>query len=493
VRYDAAIIGAGADGLAAATLLARKGLKTVVIERGDRPGGLLSTLEFHPGFRASPYADEIAAVPPNMHWALDLSRRGAIFVPAPCSLAVWQERRHVLSASAASPVASLLDKISGTRTNIVARAEQQAGRSQGGVFSSGRRHSVEPWPGQTWSAHSLHALLADALADEDAAAHLAALALCGRSADPFLRGSAFHALAPGSGCSGVVMGGLGRLADALVRAAEEAGVEIRCGLDASDLKLDNGRIAGVALVDGSEHEARAVISTLDLKRTFLSLFPWQALPRQLIARVGAFRMTGATARVLFALKQPPAFPSPQLLRGPIHVAPAFSRFAEANLAWRSGSIAAELPVTLRLVSQADPGLAPRGGAVMTATLGAVPCRLFDGAWTKEKRDILRDRALAAAELVFPGVTDRVVAAEVITPGDMDEALGATHGDLWGGEIAADQMLDLRPWADPPAPRTPIRGLYLAGPSSPLGPIATGAAGVLAAQAVMADFNVVPDR
>jgi len=493
VRYDAAIIGAGADGLAAAIMLARKGLKTVVIERGDHPGGLLSTLEFHPGFRASPYADEIAAVPPRIHWALDLARRGAIFAPAPSSLAVWPNRHHLVSESGSSPAASLLDAFAGVRADIVARVRKQAGRSQGGMFSPARRQPAEPWPGEPWTARSLHALLANALADEDAAAHLAALALCGRSADPFLRGSGLHALAPGSGHSGVVMGGLGRLADALVRGAEDAGAEIRFGLDASDLRLDNGRIAGVALVDGSELETRNAISTLDLKRTFLSLFPWQALPRKLIARVGAFRMAGAAARVLFALKSPPAFTEPELLRGPIHAAPAFSQFAEANLAWRSGGIAGELPVTLRIVSAADPSLAPPGSAVMTATIGAVPFRLFDGAWTKEKRDILRDRAIAAAELVFPGVTGLVIAAEVITPNDMDDALGATEGDVWGGEIAADQMLDLRPWADPGAPRTAIRGLYLAGPSSPLGPIATCAAGVLAAEAVMADFNLAPER
>ena len=493
MRYDAAIIGTGADGLAAAIMLARKGLKTVVIERDDRPGGLLSTLEFHPGYRASPYADEIAAVPPRVHWALDLTRRGAIFLPTISSLAIWPNRQQVLTLSGHSRVISLIDKFAAMRAKVVAHAEQQTGRSQGGMFSSARGHPVEPWPGEALSTVSLHSLLASALDDVDATAHVAALALVGRSADPFLLGSAFHALTPGSGCSGILMGGPSRLADALVSAAEEAGVEIRCGLDASDIKLDNGRVAGVGLVDGSEHETKAVISTLDLKRTFLSLFPWQALPRHLIARVGAFRMSGATARVLFALKRPPAFATPELLRGCIHIAPDFSRFAEANLAWRSGSIAAELPVTLRVVSAADPGLAPRGAAVMTATLGAVPFRLFDGSWTKEKRDILRDRAVAAAELVFPGMTNQVVATEVITPGDMDEALGATEGDLWGGEIAADQMLDLRPWIDPAAPRTPIRGLYLAGPSSPLGPVATCAAGVVAAEAVMADFNLVPDQ
>ena len=75
--------------------------------------------------------------------------------------------------------------------------------------------------------------------------------------------------------------------------------------------------------------------------------------------------------------------------------------------------------------------------------------------------VLRARALAAAEAAF-GPLD-VLAAEVIAPPDIEEALGATEGDLWGGEIASDQMLDLRP-----GPRTEIHGLYLAGPSSAAG-------------------------
>ena len=489
MRYDAAIIGAGADGLAAAITLARKGLKTVVIERGDRPGGLLTTREFHPGFFASPYLDEIAPVPPRIHWDFDLSRRGAIFVPAAQSVAHWPGRQHVLALSGASPATSLLHKACVARAQTVTRAERNLSRPKGNVFSFARRQPAETWPGSAFSNRSLQQLLTVGLSDTDTQAHLAALALGGRIADPFLRGSGLQLLAPGAGLSGVVMGGLGTLAGALVHAAEEAGAEVRCGLDASDLRLDNGRITGVALADGCEIEVKAAISTLDLKRTFLSLFSWKALPKHLVTRTGAFRMAGSTARVLFALKWLPGFREPDLLWGPIHVAPELSRFAEANLAWRAGTIASELPVTLRVVSATDPGLAPQGSAVVTATFGGAPFRLFDGAWTREKRRVLYDQALTAAETVFPGVTDQVLAADVITPGDIDEALGATDGDLWGGEIASDQMLDLRPWADPPAPRTPVRDLYLAGPSSPLGPLATCAAGVLAAEALLSDFKM----
>jgi phytoene dehydrogenase-like protein len=489
VRYDAAIIGASADGLAAAAMLARGGLRTIVIERSDLPSGLLCSREFHPGFRASPYLDEIAPIPASIHWDLDLTRRGAVFVPAPCSLARWPDRDHVLNPSAVSPASSLLHKATALRAQTIRRAEKEHKRRRYGWLSFPRTPPREPWPGEVWGSRSLAELLQTELNHPDAAAHHAALALCGRTADPSLLGTALQVLVPGAGLSGIVSGGFERLATALANAARDAGAEIRYGIDVSELKIDNGRVAYVALSDGTEIEAKAIVSTLDLKRTFLSLFSWKTLPKPLVSRTGTFRMAGSTARVLFALKAAPGFSVPDLLRGPIHVAPSLSSFAAANAAWRSATIAGELPTSLRLVTALDPGLAPPGCAVITATLGAVPFRLFDGGWTKEKRDLLRDLAIAAAEFVFPGFASLVIASDVITPADMDDALGATDGDLWGGEFAADQMFDLRPWADPPPPRTTVRGLYLAGLSSPLGPIATCAAGIHAAKAVLADLRI----
>src|SRR6185312_4451972 len=82
VRYDAAIIGAGANGLAAAAALAGAGLKTIVLERGERPGGRCITREFHPGFRASPFCDELSVIPPDIARTLDLARHGAVLTAA---------------------------------------------------------------------------------------------------------------------------------------------------------------------------------------------------------------------------------------------------------------------------------------------------------------------------------------------------------------------------------------------------------------------------
>jgi phytoene dehydrogenase-like protein len=445
VRYDAAIIGAGANGLAAAATLAAAGHKVVLLERAEHCGGRCTTREFHPGFRASPFCDEIAPIPPAIFRALDLARRGAIFFP-PAAAGRFRARASEAVARA------FADAMLAPQPRWFGAASETAA-----------------WPGQELARLSL----AEALDGADCAQ-----ALSGRAADPSLRGSALHLLAPGTGGSGAVIGGLATLAAALEAAARAAGAEILLGLEAADIRHHKHRATGVRLADGTEIEARAVISTLDLRRTFFSLFAWKDLPKAAIERVSQFRHAAATARLLLALDAPAA------MDAPIHT----SGFANAVAAWRSATVPERPPMTLRLVSAGDPSLAPAGQAVMTATLGCIPHHLFDGAWTHEKRQALRERTLAQIEALLPGTAAHVLASDLIVPPDIEEALGVSEGDLDGGEIAPDQMFALRGFEDHPGGRTPIAGLYLGGHSSPMGPFASCAAGVAAARAVMADFK-----
>jgi phytoene dehydrogenase-like protein len=485
--YDAAIIGAGADGLAAAALLARAGHKTIVLERNATPGGRCQTREFHPGFRASPYADELAPIPAELFWSLDLARHGALLAPRPASLALWPDRRSVF---AASDLAKLSAEARTRAAAMSTRADKDAASPPRWRFF-GRKRAAE-WPVEAWAEAALAGVAANLCRDSAGAAHLVAAALAGRAADPLLAGSALHLLAPGSGGSGVARGGLGALGSALAAAAREAGAEIACGLDVTDVKHARGRARGVVLADGAELSAHAVLSTLDVKRTFLSLFSWSSLPRPLARRVNAFRMAGSAARLLLALDAAPEIPgvseAPELSRGTLYISPDIDGAATAHVAWRAGAIAETPPLALRLPSLTDPALAPPGSAVMTVTIGAVPHRLFDGAWTHERRDALRARALAAIEAVLPGTAARIVGYQLIVPSDMEEELALTDGDMWGGEIAPDQMLGQRPGAGAAAPRTALRGLYLAGASTTAGVLATCASGAAAARAIVADFK-----
>jgi phytoene dehydrogenase-like protein len=466
LRYDVCVIGAGADGLAAAATLAVRGLKVAVVERDSQPGGRCATREFHPGFRASPYADELAAIPADIFWSLDLARRGVLLMPSPALPLNGEVLRRAVA------------------NRVLADAGESPRRT---LFAS--RAAYAPWPGEELAARTLLDVLDEASSNSAERAHLLAALLNGRVCDPTFAGSALQLLAGSPG--GMAAGGLGQLGEALRAAAEEAGAEITCGLEAADIKRRGRRVAGVGLADGSEVAARAVISTLDLRRTFLSLFTWSELPPALVDRVGAFRPAPATARLLVALEAPPELPAgieACALRGPIHVAPDAAVLDDATRAWRRAAVPERPPVMLRLVSAVDPSLAPDGAATLTVTLGAIPHTPFDGAWTREKRDRLRDGALAIVESALPGTTKRVLGSELIVPPDVEHMLGVSGGDLSGGELAPDQMLGLRPFAECRGTRTPVEGLYLAGPSSVLGPLATCSAGVAAARAVMADFS-----
>jgi phytoene dehydrogenase-like protein len=53
---DVIFVGAGHNGLAAATLLARRGMKTLVLEARSGVGGAAITETLHPGFRISTLA-----------------------------------------------------------------------------------------------------------------------------------------------------------------------------------------------------------------------------------------------------------------------------------------------------------------------------------------------------------------------------------------------------------------------------------------------------
>ena len=49
-KYDVVVIGSGMGGLAAATLLSRKGYKILLVESKDRIGGRFSTIDYE-GFK----------------------------------------------------------------------------------------------------------------------------------------------------------------------------------------------------------------------------------------------------------------------------------------------------------------------------------------------------------------------------------------------------------------------------------------------------------
>ena len=75
-RYDCIVIGGGHNGLSCAAYLARSGRSVLVLEAGERLGGMAITREFAPGFRASVGAHLLHQMPERLIADLALERHG---------------------------------------------------------------------------------------------------------------------------------------------------------------------------------------------------------------------------------------------------------------------------------------------------------------------------------------------------------------------------------------------------------------------------------
>jgi len=81
--YDVIVIGAGPNGLVAATYLARSGRKVLVLERKSNVGGVAVTEELIPGFRFSACSDAVSNyLAPEIATDLKLGQHGLEVVPA---------------------------------------------------------------------------------------------------------------------------------------------------------------------------------------------------------------------------------------------------------------------------------------------------------------------------------------------------------------------------------------------------------------------------
>src|SRR5215475_12042576 len=75
-QYDAIVVGGGHNGLVTAGYLAKAGLRTLVLERRGRAGGLLATEELAPGVRAPVAADGLGGLRAAVARDLGLASHG---------------------------------------------------------------------------------------------------------------------------------------------------------------------------------------------------------------------------------------------------------------------------------------------------------------------------------------------------------------------------------------------------------------------------------
>src|SRR5262245_56268120 len=108
-HYDAIVIGAGHNGLVAASYLARRGLSVAVVERSNRIGAACVTNEILEGFKVSGGAQVLGMLRSEIIRDLELERHGlAYWLRDPEVFIPFPDGRHLfLYADAGRTMASI--------------------------------------------------------------------------------------------------------------------------------------------------------------------------------------------------------------------------------------------------------------------------------------------------------------------------------------------------------------------------------------------------
>ncbi|HEY3209847.1 MAG TPA: NAD(P)/FAD-dependent oxidoreductase [Actinomycetota bacterium] len=521
---DAVVVGAGHNGLVTAAYLARAGLRTVVLERRDEPGGALATAEIAPGYRVPALAHTVGRLWTSVVRDLRLHEHGLdpiapevrLFAPQPDgrSLTLWADRartaRELRGWSARDSEAyPLFDQKVRSLSSFLAHvhastppdlkkpsasdalAGLKLARAFRGLGKKGTRELLRVLP------MAVADFVGEAFETDALRGAIAARGIQYAAMGPWSAGTTAVLLADSAGNDGgaagqtvFVRGGPGSLAGSLASAARSSGVEIRSGAEVVRVTSSGDRVTGVALSSGEEISSPIVVCGIDPKRTLLSLVDPAAVGPSLVWRAGNLRLPGVVAKVNLALSGLPTFVADggaesERLKGRIAVAPGIDYLERGFDASKYGRVSEQPYLEATIPSLADPGLAPEGGHVMSVLVQWTPYHRREGDWDAE-RDGLGDLVLKTLDALAPGISDLVVARQVITPLDLERDYGLTEGHPLHGEPGLDQLFAWRPMLGHSRYRLALRGLYLCGSGAHPGGGVTGGPGANAAREILAD-------
>lgn len=462
-RYDAVVVGAGPNGLAAAVTLAQAGRSVLVAEAADTVGGGTRTQELTlPGFRhdvcsaihpfavGSPFLRSLPLSEHGLAWAHPEVPVAHGITPTEAALLPREldDASHLLGDHYAETMGSIVGNWSGIEDHIF------------GPLVRLPRHPLAL--ARFGLSAAQPATLAARRFDRAGAALFA-----GCAAHAFLpltrplTASFGWFLMAGAHLHGwpAAVGGSQAIADALASLLRSLGGEIRTGWKVERL---------------SELPPHS-ITMLDLTPEGLVRLAGGRLPSGYLRRVGRYRHGPASYKIDYALDGPIPWRNPDLARaGTVHLAGTIDDIAAAEAAAFGGRDHERPFVLVAQQSLFDPTRAPEGRH--TAWVYAhVP---FGS--TADHTPAIE----AMLEEFAPGFGDTVLARHVIDPAGF-QARNPNYigGDIAGGAHTPMQLV-FRPFPQPNPYATPLPGVYLCSSSTPPGAGTHGMSGHRAAEAAL---------
>ena len=501
MAVDAVVIGAGHNGLVAATLLARAGWSVEVLEQAPVAGGAIGSdttdrgyvhdwgSAFYGVLHTSPVLAELG-LNQRVDWAHTASPVAAVWDPrqpagvmrrtpeltaaglgvdGPAWLELcrwWDRLGERLFGAVLGPVGAPLP--------LLRAGARLAGAREGLQTARTMLEPIEAYATQHFSTDAARLLFAGNATHADVGIDAAG------STPPAI----LLAMAAQTHGMPVPVGGASTLATAMVRAAQDAGAVVRTNVEVTRVVVRSGRAVGVVTADGEGIGVRrAVVADVAPHVLARDLVGEQHLPADWLASLRRHRWTSGYFRLDVDLDGPAPWRDERLADAVVvHVSGDLDEMAMSQAQVRRGRLPDLPQLILGQQDRADPSRVPAGGAGLWVECHC-PARPVDAPPDWQQR--FADRILDRLEQHAPDLRGRIVETTVQTPLDLqDRDPNLVGGDVGGGSAAPDQLLVFRPVAGWSSYRLPVKGLWMCGSASHPGGGVHGLCGRNAAKAVL---------
>ena len=496
--YNAIVIGGGHNGLVAAAYLAKAGARVVVCEARHKTGGAAATdrpWPDHPEFSVTTLSYVMSLMPDSIIRDLRLEQHGYKVHPVGPYVVPLPDGRVLIEYDDPKANYEEFAAINKADADALERWDAWVGglaEVLGPLLMSTPPQVGSKRPGDlleqlrlVWRFRGLDVktvgevtrLMTMSVADlldrffdsDEIKAAMSINGLIGTWAGPYEAGTGYvmahHSIGDVGdgtlGSWGVPEGGMGAVAAALERSAGSFGAEVRTNARVQKILVRNGRAEGVVLEGGEELRAPIVVTACHPQITFLRQLERSELPEGFVHDIEHWSSRSGVVKINLAIGELPrlkAKPEWTDFSGGFEIAPSLAALEKGFEEARAG-VAATFPFSDGVIpTTLDPSLAPEGAHVVSLFTQWVP-HTWSQEPHREELEAYADRVVQAYDDVAPGFKDSVIARQVLGPWDMETEWGLIGGNIFHGELSADQLFHMRPAPGYADYRTPIAGLY----------------------------------
>ena len=436
--YDAIVVGAGPGGSACAALLAKQGMRTLLLEKNDRPGGKALTMS-RGGFRYELWPvtggpsqnTQFEAVLKELGMEAEILPRGPRAAPLYRGPSGEYEPYQLWDSELLKPEESgEVNRFFADMTSLAPQEIEALDDVTFHDFISRYRLPQFVYSFLAMQASVIFVVPIDLLAASEAV----------KTIQDFRR--------DGAGC--YFKGGYGRLAETLAEAVKRYGGEVRLRTRVERITVEDGQVRGVVTGQGA-FQAPIVVSNAGIQPTVLKLVAEEHFDKSYINYVKDLVPSLGGMGIRYFLSKPVLDQAQRI---------AFSDDSywnvERYLKAKAGEIPEELIVHVVVPSVFDPSLAPKGKQCVLASTLCLPDTEM------KNRQLWWDKLDETVAKIWPEIPQYTEYKEHYSTADVsavtrDHVIPGQGGECIGLGQVVGQCGRYKPSA-----KAPLRGLFYVG-------------------------------